>query len=167
MSSVPINTLGWRGTKWSKVPCLRKRDGRGLNLGPSDLEFEVLTTRPHTPPQAAKRSLWLSIHNCWYREKVYENYGWSCQIWSNINITVPCLRKRDGRGLNLGPSDLEFEVLTTRPHTPPQAAKRSLWLSIHNCWYREKVYENYGWSCQIWSNINITNNRVNYEILAQ
>ena len=37
--------------QWSKVPCLRKqRDGRGLNTGPPDPEFEVLTTRPHTPP---------------------------------------------------------------------------------------------------------------------
>ena len=31
--------------------CLRKkRDGRGLNPGPPDPEFEVLTARPHTPP---------------------------------------------------------------------------------------------------------------------
>ena len=38
--------------KWSKLPCLRKqRDRRGLNPGPPDPEFEVLTTRPHTPPQ--------------------------------------------------------------------------------------------------------------------
>ena len=44
-------TPGWRETKWSKVPCLRKqRDGRGLNPGPPDPEFEVLTTRPHSPP---------------------------------------------------------------------------------------------------------------------
>ena len=40
-----------RVPQWSKVPCLRKqRDGRGLNTGPPDPEFEVLTTRPHTPP---------------------------------------------------------------------------------------------------------------------
>ena len=39
--------------KVSKVPCLRKqRDGRGLNPGPPDREFEVLTTRPHTPPKS-------------------------------------------------------------------------------------------------------------------
>ena len=51
MSPVPIYTPGWRETKWSKVPCLRKqRDGWGLNPGPPDPEFEVLTTRPHTPP---------------------------------------------------------------------------------------------------------------------
>ena len=38
--------------QWSKVPCLRKqRDGRGLNTGPPDPEFELLATRPHTPPQ--------------------------------------------------------------------------------------------------------------------
>ena len=42
----------WRETKWSKVPCLKvQRDGRGLNTGPPDPEFEVLTTRPRTPPQ--------------------------------------------------------------------------------------------------------------------
>ena len=51
---VPIYTPGWRETKLSKVPCLRKqRDRRGLNPRPPDpLEFEVLTARrPHMPPQ--------------------------------------------------------------------------------------------------------------------
>ena len=34
----------------SKVACLRKQhNGRGLNPGPPDPEFEVLTARPHTP----------------------------------------------------------------------------------------------------------------------
>ena len=47
MSSVPIYTPSWRETKWSKVPCQRKQlDGRGLNPGPPDPEFEVLTARP-------------------------------------------------------------------------------------------------------------------------
>ena len=51
MSPVPIYTPEWRETKWSKAPCLRKqRDGRGVNPGTPDLEFEVLTARPHTPP---------------------------------------------------------------------------------------------------------------------
>ena len=50
MSSVPIYTPGWRETKWSKVPCLRKqRDRWGLNPRPPDPEFEVFTARPHTP----------------------------------------------------------------------------------------------------------------------
>ena len=45
-------------TKWSKVPCLRKqRDGRGLNPGPPDPEFEVLTIRPHTPPQGGMEAI--------------------------------------------------------------------------------------------------------------
>jgi len=49
MSPVPIYTPGWREKNWSKVPCLRKqRDERGLNPGPPDPEFEVLTARPHT-----------------------------------------------------------------------------------------------------------------------
>ena len=48
---VPIYTPGWRATKWSKVPCLRKqRDVWGLNPGPPNPEFEVLTARSHTPP---------------------------------------------------------------------------------------------------------------------
>ena len=39
---------------WSEVPCLRKqRDGRSLNPGPPYREFEVLTARPHTPPQSS------------------------------------------------------------------------------------------------------------------
>ena len=42
-----IYTPGWRETKWSKVLCLRKQRNRwGLNTGPPDLEFEVLTARP-------------------------------------------------------------------------------------------------------------------------
>ena len=46
MSPVPIYTPGWRETKCSKVPYLRKRrDGRGLNPGPPDPQ------NPHTPPQ--------------------------------------------------------------------------------------------------------------------
>ena len=45
MSQVPIYTPGWRKTKRSKVPGLRKRyDGRGLNPGLQDLEFEVFTS---------------------------------------------------------------------------------------------------------------------------
>lgn len=41
MSLVPIYTLG----------CLRKhRNGRSLNPGPQDPEFEVLTAKPHMPP---------------------------------------------------------------------------------------------------------------------
>jgi len=52
MLPVPIYSPGWRETKWNKVPCLRKqRDWRGFNPGPPDPEFEVLTARPHTPPQ--------------------------------------------------------------------------------------------------------------------
>ena len=38
-------------TKWSKVLCLRKqRYGGGLNAGPPDPKFEMLTTQLHTPP---------------------------------------------------------------------------------------------------------------------
>ena len=45
-------TSGRRETKWSKIPCLRnQRDGRGLNPGPPDPEFEVLTAQSHTPPR--------------------------------------------------------------------------------------------------------------------
>ena len=29
---------------------MKQRDGRGLSAGPTDPEFEVLTTRLHTPP---------------------------------------------------------------------------------------------------------------------
>ena len=51
MSPVPIDTPGLRETKWRKVPGLRKqRDGQGLNPGPPDPEFKVLTTQPHLPP---------------------------------------------------------------------------------------------------------------------
>ena len=51
MSLVLIYTSGLRETQWSKVPWQRKQGvGQGLNSGPPDLEFELLTTRPHTPP---------------------------------------------------------------------------------------------------------------------
>ena len=41
--------------KW--VPCLRKqRQGRGLNLGPQDPEFEMLTARPPTSSQLISTS---------------------------------------------------------------------------------------------------------------
>ena len=54
MLLVPIYTPGWRETKSSKVPCLsRQRDGWGLNPGPPDPEFKVLTPPPHTPPQTS------------------------------------------------------------------------------------------------------------------
>ena len=49
MSSVSIYTPGRRETKWNEVPCLRKlRDGRDLNPGPPDPEFEVLSARLQT-----------------------------------------------------------------------------------------------------------------------
>ena len=42
MSSVPICTLVYREKVWSKVPCLMKQgNGRGLNPGPPDLNFET------------------------------------------------------------------------------------------------------------------------------
>ena len=51
MSPVPIYIPGVKKNKVeSKVACLRKQhNGRGLNPGPPDPEFEVLTARPHTP----------------------------------------------------------------------------------------------------------------------
>ena len=46
---VPIYTPGWRETRWSRVPCLRKQGDRwGLNPRPPDPEFEVLTTLPYS-----------------------------------------------------------------------------------------------------------------------
>ena len=51
MSLVPIYTPGCGKTTRSKVPCLRKqRNGRSLNPGPPDPEFEVLAAKPHMAP---------------------------------------------------------------------------------------------------------------------
>ena len=62
MSPVAIYTPGWRETKGSKVPCLRKqRDGRGLNPRSSDPEFEVLTTLPLMPPLNLLKKLLIII----------------------------------------------------------------------------------------------------------
>ena len=78
MSPVPIYTPGWRETKGSKVPCLRKqRDGRGLNPGPPDPEFELLTTQPHTPAQRhSYLFIWatqISSYNLFIHKSVAEN----------------------------------------------------------------------------------------------
>ena len=70
MSPVWIYTPGLRETKWSKVPCLRNQfDRRGLNTGPPDLKFKMLTVLSDTPPnwkrmhgnQAKKRSHGLAV----------------------------------------------------------------------------------------------------------
>ena len=64
MLAVPLYTSGWRETKWSKVPCRRKQcNGQGLNPEPPDLEFEVLTAWPHTPPRK-KRSNFAEVLEC-------------------------------------------------------------------------------------------------------
>ena len=43
---------------WSEVSYLRKQhNGRSLNPGPPDPEFEVLNTPPHTPPQSSSHIL--------------------------------------------------------------------------------------------------------------
>ena len=91
MSPIPIYTPGWREAKWSKVPCLREQcDGQGVNPRPQDPEFDVLTTRPHTPPHVIwvyklirikaliKHFLWLwsvyvqcSYHRKWKFNKLH------------------------------------------------------------------------------------------------
>ena len=50
MLLVPIYTLGWRETNWSKLPCVREPDGWDLNPGPPDLECEAWTAQPLMPP---------------------------------------------------------------------------------------------------------------------
>ena len=77
MSPVHNYTPGWRETKWSKVPCLRKqRDGRGLHPGPPDLEFEVLTARPHTPPPTSR----------WF---IVLQQTWPCSIITESTTRCP------------------------------------------------------------------------------
>ena len=47
----PFIHLGEERQSGVKLLVLRKQpDGRGLNPGPPDLQFEMLTSRPHTPP---------------------------------------------------------------------------------------------------------------------
>ena len=51
MSPVPIIHLS-EERQQSGVKCLverKQRDGRGVNPGPPDPEFEVFTAQPHTP----------------------------------------------------------------------------------------------------------------------
>ena len=69
-----IYTPGWRETKCSNVPCLRKqRDGRGLNPGPPDPVFEVLTAQPHTPPLVVKRKLTVKDFNATSQGKSFNS----------------------------------------------------------------------------------------------
>ena len=47
----PFIHLGEERQNGVKLLVLRKQpDGQGLNPGPPDLQFEMLTSRPHTPP---------------------------------------------------------------------------------------------------------------------
>ena len=39
------------------TPQQKQHDRQGLNPGPPDLEFEVLTTRPHMPPDEKRAPL--------------------------------------------------------------------------------------------------------------
>ena len=88
----PVYTPGWRESKWSKVPCLRKHlDGRGFNTRPSDPEFEVLTTRPPTPPLLQHSSI-LFVRDCNQTLFCMGNLGFrtlKCHIsWSQIDAPL-------------------------------------------------------------------------------
>ena len=64
MSPVPIYTPGWRGTKWSKVPCLRKqRDERGLNHG-TPKDFKAISQGE------SFNSAWKKWMNSWLTETI-------------------------------------------------------------------------------------------------
>ena len=64
-----------------------------------------------------RRFVWLTID---------ETYGWVHRgEEKKCGVKVPCIRKqRDGRGLNPGPPDPEFEVSSAWPHAPPRLATR-------------------------------------------
>ena len=54
------------------VPCLRKqRDGRSLNPGPPDLEFEVLTSQSVTPPQETEKKFSFNPAVCLYSSTMW------------------------------------------------------------------------------------------------
>ena len=85
MSLIPIYTPGWRETKWSKVSCLRKqRDWQGLNPGPPDPEFKVLTTQTQTPPmckvQVSNITNAVLLTHCSHSSTV----GWPCNFLASV-----------------------------------------------------------------------------------
>ena len=83
MSLVPICTPGWRETKWSKVPCLRKEsDRRGLSPGPPDPEFEVLFTHTSTH----KMSFQLAPKTFGWAELISQYF---CNLNASENCTCP------------------------------------------------------------------------------
>ena len=72
MSPLPIYTSGWKETKWSTVPCLRKQ-----REAFPDLEIEWLTVRRYTPP----RRMPLLIITTYFYLRMFE----LAQLYNRVN----------------------------------------------------------------------------------
>ena len=92
MLPVPIYTTGWRETKWSKFPCLRKQCvGRGLNPGHPDPEFEVLTSQPRTHSSTEV------IFYAWFKNNFFKIHE-CLVIMAKINCySAAKMKKKRGR----------------------------------------------------------------------
>ena len=66
------------------------------------------------------------IQRCFTWLTIDETYGWvNLGEEKKCGVKVPCIRKqRDGRGLNPGPPDPQFEVSSPWPHMPPGLPSR-------------------------------------------
>jgi len=100
--AVSIYTPGWRETKWSKVPCLRNQlDRRGLNPGPPDPEFKVLTVLSDTPPnwkrmhrnQAKKQSDGLAVLEIKTKSKWWKIFYVMGRLTPDLHMEVRCLQE--------------------------------------------------------------------------
>ena len=81
---------------------------------------KVIKVKAYTSQRSRGRSLsWLPPAVC----RGTHSYTWVKR--DNVELSSLFKNKRDGRGLNRRPPDRKFEVLTARPHTPPQVVGSS------------------------------------------
>ena len=96
--------------KVEKVPCLREHsDGRGLHPGPPNLEFEVLTARPHTPPPTSR----------WF---IVLQQTWPCSIITESTTSCPTYNTKKLTNI--------FSCLTVKVDLQIFVSL-STWISIH------------------------------------
>ena len=123
MLPVSIYTPGWRATKWIKVPCLRNQfDRRGLNPGPPDPEFKVLTVLSDTPPnwkrmhrnQAKKQSDGLAVLVLKTKSKWWKISYVMGRLTPDSHMEVRCLQ--------VEPTEWSHQPLTQVARTPHRPA---------------------------------------------
>ena len=140
--NISLNTPGWRETKWSKVPCLRKQRVRqGLNPRPPVPECEVFTVQPHMPPQKFIIHCWASR---WFL-LFCSPKPW-CKVWILIyrNCSVQVLKithkstehspKKGNRGSNIKKTEKIFWPRWYLTLPPPD---QTFHCSAYEAWWEQ------------------------------